>query len=700
MPTKPLLFIETGIFTLKKVPMDKETAKKRIEELTESLNDHNYRYYVLSKPVISDFDFDVLLEELTRLEKDFPEFALPDSPTKRVGGDITKEFKQVAHSYPMLSLANTYSEAEIRDFETRILKTIGQAAGYVCELKYDGVSISLTYHNGKLMSAVTRGDGVRGDDVTTNIKTIKSIPLRLKGDFPADFVIRGEIFMPREAFDRMNAERIENGEEPFANPRNATSGTIKMQDSAEVAKRPLDCFLYFILGENLPFDNHYDNLIKAREWGFKVPGYIAKCENIDEVMDFIHEWDTGRHQLPFEIDGVVIKVNDYAMQDELGFTAKSPRWAIAFKFKAERASTKLNSVTYQVGRTGTITPVANLEPVQLAGTVVKRATLHNADIMEVLDLHEGDTVFVEKGGEIIPKIVSVDQSKREAGSERIKFIDRCPECNTLLVRTEGEAAWYCPNEDGCPPQIKGRIEHFISRNAMNIDSLGEGKVEMLFDNGLIKDVADLYFLTYDQLLGLEKVFEATSDKKEKKLSFKEKTVTNILNGIEASKEVPFDRVLYAIGIRFVGQTVARKLAMHYRNIEALKQVPFEDLILVDEIGEKIAGSVLQFFGREKNLRIIERLKNKGIQFELEQVNEALSDKLKGKTIVASGKLERFSRGEIEEVIRQHGGKPASSVSKKTDFLLAGENIGPNKLEKAKELSVPIITEAEFLEMIT
>jgi DNA ligase (NAD+) len=680
--------------------MDKEKAKKRIEELTETLNDHNYKYYVLSKPVISDFDFDVLLEELTRLEKDFPEFALPDSPTKRVGGEITKEFSQVVHTYPMLSLSNTYSEAEIRDFETRIQKTIGQATGYVCELKYDGVSISLTYHNGKLISAVTRGDGMRGDDVTTNIKTIKSIPLRLKGDFPVDFVIRGEIFMPREAFDRMNTERIENGEEPFANPRNATSGTIKMQDSAEVAKRPLDCFLYFILGENLPFDNHYDNLIKAREWGFKVPGYIAKCENIDEVMEFIHEWDLGRRQLPFEIDGVVIKVNDYALQDELGFTAKSPRWAIAFKFKAERVSTKLNSVTYQVGRTGAITPVANLEPVQLAGTVVKRASLHNADIIEALDVREGDTVFVEKGGEIIPKIVGVDESKRDKNSQKIKFIDRCPECNTILTRTEGESAWYCPNEEGCPPQIKGRIEHFISRNAMNIDSLGEGKVEMLFDNGLIKDVADLYYLTYDQLLGLEKVFETTSDKKEKKLSFKEKTVTNILKGIEASKEVPFDRVLYAIGIRYVGQTVARKLAMHYRNIEALKLVPFEDMILVDEIGEKIAGSVLQFFSREKNLSIIERLKNKGVQFELKHVNEALSDKLKGKTIVASGKLERFSRGEIEEVIRQHGGKPSSSVSKKTDFLLAGENIGPNKLEKAMELNVPIITEAEFLEMIT
>ena len=679
--------------------MDKETAKTRIKELTDSLNDHNHRYYVLSKPVISDYDFDNLLEELARLEKEFPEFALPDSPTKRVGGEITKEFRQVVHSYPMLSLANTYSEEEIRDFEKRITRTLGSSVEYVCELKYDGVSISLTYLNGTLVNAVTRGDGIQGDDVTTNIKTIKSIPLRLKGDYPEEFVIRGEIFMPRKGFDMLNAERIENGEEPFANPRNATSGTIKTQDSAEVARRPLDCFLYFILGKNLPFGTHYDNLVKARDWGFKVPKYIAKCRNIDEVMEFIHDWDSGRRELPFEIDGVVIKVNDYAQQEELGFTAKSPRWAIAYKYKAERVSTRLNNVSYQVGRTGAITPVANLEPVQLAGTIVKRATLHNAGIMETLDVREGDIVYVEKGGEIIPKIIGVDVTKRNPDSTKLRFLQRCPECNTILVRTEGEAAWYCPNEEGCPPQIKGRIEHFISRNAMNIDSLGEGKVEMLFDNGLIKDVSDLYYLNYDQLLGLEKIIESKDGKKEKKLSFKEKTVTNILNGIEASKEVPFDRVLYALGIRYVGQTVAKKLAMHYKSIEALECVPFEDLILVDEIGERIAGSVLQFFKLEKNLTIIDRLKNKGIQFELRQSDELISDKLKGKTIVASGKLEHYSREEIEEVIRKHGGKPASSVSKKTDFLLAGENIGPNKLTKAKELGVPIINEKEFIKMI-
>jgi DNA ligase (NAD+) len=679
--------------------MDREKAKFKIQELTDALNDHNYRYYVLSKPVISDYDFDMLLEELIRLEKEYPEFALPDSPTKRVGGEITKEFRQVKHSVPMLSLTNTYSEEEIREFENRIKKIIGGPVEYVCELKYDGVSISLAYSMGKLVSAVTRGDGVQGDDVTTNIKTIKSIPLRLKGDYPEEFVIRGEIFMPRDGFAKMNAERIENGEEPFANPRNATSGSIKMQDSAEVARRPLDCFLYFILGEKLPFQNHYDSLLKAREWGFKIPQYIAKCRNIDEVMDFIHVWDKGRKELPFEIDGVVIKVNDYNQQQELGFTAKSPRWAIAYKFKAERVSTKLVSVSYQVGRTGAITPVANLEPVQLAGTVVKRASLHNADVIEALDVREGDLVYVEKGGEIIPKIVGVDESKRTAGSERLRFIDRCPECNTPLIRTEGEAAWYCPNEEGCPPQIKGRIEHFISRNAMNIDSLGEGKVEMLFDNGLIKDASDLYYLTYDQLLGLEKVFEATGDKKEKKLSFKEKTVTNILNGIEASKAVPFDRVLYALGIRFVGQTVAKKLAHHYRDIEKLKQVTFEELILVDEIGERIAGSVLEFFGKTKNLNIIERLKIKGVQFAMAKSSEPVSDKLKGKTIVASGRLEHFSREEIEETIRQHGGKPVSSVSKKTDYLLAGENVGTNKLEKASELNVPVLTEAEFIKML-
>ena len=680
--------------------MTKEEAKSRITELTNILNEHNYRYYVLAKPVISDYDFDMLLEELTKLEEQFPEFVQPDSPTKRVGGDITKDFIQREHKYPMLSLSNTYSEAELLDFDRRVKKVTGDDVEYVCELKYDGVSISLSYKNGLLDYALTRGDGVKGDDVTANIKTIKSIPLKVHGDYPDEFMIRGEVFMPKEGFAKLNEERIEIGEEPFANPRNATAGTIKTQDSAEVAKRPLDCYLYYLFGENLPYDNHYDNLMKAREWGFKVPQYIIKCTKMDEVFDFINEWDRERDNLPFEIDGIVVKVNSYSQQQELGETAKSPRWAIAYKFKAERVETVLNSVSFQVGRTGAITPVANLEPVRLAGTTVKRASLHNADIIEALDVRIGDTVFVEKGGEIIPKIVGVNLEKRPPDAQKLKFIDKCPECKTPLVRKEGEAQHYCPNEDGCPPQIKGRIEHFISRNAMNIDSLGEGKVEMLYDNGLVNDVADLYDLTYDKLIGLEKIIEATEDKKEKKLSFQDKTVRNILKGIEDSKEVPFDRVLYALGIRYVGRTVARKLANHYHSIDKLMQASYEELILVDEIGEKIAESIIKFFSREKNRNIINRLKEKGVQLELKNPLQVKTDKLAGKTIVASGKLNNYSREEIKQVILENGGKPASSVSKKTDFLLAGENIGPNKLAKAKELGIPVINEEEFLRMIS
>lgn len=679
--------------------MNRIEAKKRIETLTDELRQHNHNYYVLNKPVIGDFDFDMLLEELINLETEFPEFAFPDSPTKRVGGDITKNFEQVTHIYPMLSLSNTYSEEEIRDFETRVHKLIGDEVEYVCELKYDGVSISLTYIDGLLDKAVTRGNGVQGDDVTANIKTIKSIPLKLDGDYPQQFEIRGEIFIPIEDFAKLNAERLENGEEPFANPRNSAAGSIKMQDSAEVAKRPLDCFLYFLLGKNLPFDNQYDNLTKAKEWGFKVPPYMAKCSNIDEVLEFIHDWDKGKDQLPFEIDGVVIKVNNYNQQEELGNTAKSPRWAIAYKFKAERALTRLNSISYQVGRTGAITPVANLEPVSLAGTTVRRASLHNEDIIEKLDVREGDMVYVEKGGEIIPKIVGIEFSERHDQSKKLEYITHCPECQTKLERKEGEASHYCPNEETCPPQIKGRILHFISRNAMDIDSLGEGKLEMLIDNGLVKDMADLYYLQYDQLIGLEKIIDATDDKKEKKLSFREKTVENILNGIEASKKITFDKVLFALGIRFVGRTVAKKLAYHYKNINDLKKVGFEELILVDEIGEKIAESVINYFEESKNITIIDRLREKGVQFELTGIPEKESNKLEGKIIVASGKLENFSRDEIKNVIEAHGGKPASSVSKKTDFLLAGENIGPNKLAKANELGIQIIDEAEFLAMI-
>ncbi len=679
--------------------MEKTKARQRIQEITEKINDYNYRYYILSKPVISDYEFDMLLEELQQLEKEFPEFASPDSPTQRVGGDITKNFQQVKHRYPMLSLANTYSEQELLDFENRVVKAVGENVEYVCELKYDGVSISLRYQGGTLVQAVTRGDGVQGDDVTTNIKTIRSIPLKLKGDYPDDFEIRGEIFMHKAGFAKLNTERIENGEEPFANARNATSGTIKMQDSAEVAKRPLDCYLYFLLGDNLPFANHYDNLIKAKDWGFNIPKYMAKCNDMSGVFDFINEWDNGRKALSFEIDGVVVKVNDYALQEELGTTAKSPRWAIAYKFKAERVSTRLNSISYQVGRTGAVTPVANLEPVQLAGTTVKRASLHNADIIATLDVRIGDMVYVEKGGEIIPKIVGVDLLQRNKNAQKITFIKTCPECGTSLVRKEGESAHYCPNEEGCPPQIKGKIEHFISRNAMDIDSLGEGKVEMLFDNGLINDVSDLYYLTYDDLLGLEKIIQTSGDKKEKKLSFKEKTVENILKGIEESKQMPFDKVLFALGIRYVGQTVAKKLAIHYRNIDALKNAVFEDLILVDEIGEKIAESVLRFFSQSKNIAIINRLKEKGVQFELMDEFVQKSNKLGGKSIIASGKLDHFSREEINRTIEEHGGKPVSSVSKNTDYLLAGENIGPNKLAKAKELGISIIDEDTFLKMI-
>jgi len=679
--------------------MNKEQAINRIGELTKILNDHNYRYYVLSKPMVSDYDFDMLLEELEKLEAEYPELILPDSPTQRVGADITKEFKQVQHKYPMLSLSNTYSEEELRDFDTRVRKILGDQFQYVCELKYDGVSISLTYIEGILEMAVTRGNGYQGDNVITNIRTIRSIPLRLSGDFPKTFEIRGEIFMEKEKFARYNEERIKNGEDPFANPRNSSAGSIKMQDPVEVAKRPLDCLLYFLLGESLPFDNHYDNLMEAKKWGFKVPPYIAKCDTLDEVLAFIHDWENERQNLPFEIDGVVIKVNDYGQQEELGATAKSPRWAIAYKYKTERAQTRLESISFQVGRTGAITPVANLKPVQLAGTSVKRASLHNSDIVKALDVRIGDSVYVEKGGEIIPKIVGVNPDERPEGSSEFQYIKLCPECNTPLIRKEGEANHYCPNVAGCPPQIKGRINHFISRNAMDIDSLGEGKVEMLIDHDLVNNVADLYDLTYEKLLGLEKIIKASEDKKEKKISFKEKTVENILKGLEASKQIPFDRVLYGLGIRYAGQTVAKKLTRHYHSIDALAKVTFEELVLVDEVGEKIAESVSSWFADPKNLRIIERLREKGIHLEMEGSQEPRTDKLAGKTIVASGKLSNFSRDEIKAVIEQHGGKAATSVSGKTDFLLAGENTGPNKLARAKELNIPVIREVEFLGMI-
>jgi len=680
--------------------MTTEEAKRRIKQLTEELREHNYSYYILSSPSISDYEFDKLMDELIGLENKYPEFASLDSPTQRVGGQITKEFESVVHKYPMQSLSNTYSEGDVMDFDKRVKKIITEQLEYVCELKFDGVAIGLRYINGSLSKAVTRGDGIQGDDVTTNIKTIRSVPLCLKGDYPDDFEIRGEIFIPFEGFKKLNADREEIGLPSFANPRNSASGSLKMQDSSEVAKRPLDCFLYNVLGENLPYNNHYDNLIKAREWGLKISTYIAKCRDIDEIFEFISYWDHARKELPFDIDGIVIKVNSISQQELLGSTAKSPRWAIAYKFRAEQASTRLISIVYQVGRTGAITPVANLLPVPLAGTIVKRASLHNADIVAKLDIRIKDFVYVEKGGEIIPKIIGVDLSKRLSDSKPVDFITNCPECNTPLMRKEGEATNYCPNETGCPPQIKGRLEHFISRKAMNIDSLGEGKIEMLYDNDLVHDVADLYELTYERLFGLEKIFDATDDKKEKKISFQEKTANNILRGIENSREVPFTRVLFALGIRYVGETVAKKLAIHYNDIDLLMRADFYELMLVDEIGEKIAESIINYFRNEKNLELINRLKASGLQFKIRKEDiDHVSDILDNKSIVVSGVFTRFSRNELKKLIEDHGGRNVSGVSAKTDFLLAGVNVGPKKLEKAKELGVQIISEQEFLAII-
>lgn len=679
--------------------MNAEEAGKRISELTSQINQHNYNYYVLSSPVISDFEFDKLLEELTALEKEYPGLALPDSPTQRVGGDITKEFRQVTHKSPMLSLSNTYSEEEVKDWEERVHKAIGNEVEYVCELKFDGVAIGLTYRDGILYQAVTRGDGIRGDEVTSNVRTIHNLPLRLTGDdFPEEFEIRGEIILPRKNFDAINKRRIEEGEEPFANPRNAASGSLKLQDPKEVSKRKLDCFLYYIPGRITNSATHYESLLAAKKWGFPVSGFIAKCKNIDEIFEFINSIHETRHTLPFDIDGVVIKVNSLQQQQQLGYTAKSPRWAIAYKFKAERVSTELLGVGFNVGRTGAVTPVAHLQPVLLAGTIVKRATLHNADIMAGLDLHIGDYVFVEKGGEVIPKIISVDYSQRKTGLKPVDFITTCPECGSPLVRKEGEAASYCPNENGCPPQIKGKLEHFISRRAMNIDSLGEGKIEMLYDSGLVKNVADLYDLTYDMLFGLEKIHPANEQQKERKTSFRDKTVTNILKGIEASKNVPFERVLFAIGIRFTGETIAKKLAKHFGSIDRIIKATYEELTETEEVGEKIAQSVLDFFSDDKNLQIIERLREKGVHFEIDDSSVRKSNALEGKIFVVSGTFENFSRDEIKTMIEEHGGKNSGSISSKTTYVIAGENMGPEKRKKATSLNIPIISLEEFIAM--
>lgn len=685
--------------------MTSAEAEQRIQYLRREIDRHNYNYYVLDISEITDFQFDKLLEELIELEKMFPSFFDPYSPTQRVGGEITRNFVSRAHRFPMQSLSNSYSEADIIEFDNRIRKSIGDDFEYVCELKFDGVAISLTYENGRLVQAVTRGDGVNGDDVTLNVRTIKSIPLYLKGDFPDFFEIRGEIYFPHDSFTKLNEDRFEEGQNLFANPRNAASGTIKMQDSAEVARRKLDCFLYYLAIEKPVTETHYESLQKAKSWGFRISSHMALCKNVSEIFEFINDWNLGRHSLPFDIDGIVIKVNNYAQQEMLGFTAKSPRWAIAYKFKAEIARTKLISVDYQVGRTGTVTPVANLEPVFLAGTIVKRATLHNADFISQLGLHISDTVLVEKGGEIIPKINSVDLVSREQNANAVEFISDCPECGAKLLRNDGEAAWYCPNSNGCPPQIKGKIEHFISRKAMNIEGLGEGKVEMLFDNKLIHNVSDLYSLKSDNLLGLEKVFSTIDPenpllKKERKVSFREKTVENILRSLENSKNVPFERVLFALGIRFVGETVAKKLTDAFPDIEKLIAADKEALLGVDEIGDRIADSVLEFFSNADNLKTIQILLDFGIQFKKEIVEKLrLSNKLDGKSFVVSGVFTQFSREKLKEVIEEHGGINVSSISSKTDFVLAGENMGPSKREKANKLGIRILSEEEFLEMI-
>ena len=664
------------------------TIQQRIESLRAELHRHNHNYYVLNAPEITDFEFDHLMRELQDLEQAHPEFYDENSPTMRVGSDLSKEFRQVMHKYPMLSLGNTYSEGEVTEFYERAKKMLGDEEFEICcEMKYDGTSISLTYENGLLVSAVTRGDGVQGDDVTDNVKTIRTIPLRLQGnDYPQSFEIRGEILMPWNVFEKLNEERAANEESLFANPRNAASGTLKLQNSSVVAQRKLDAYLYYMLGEELPCDGHYENLQKAREWGFKISDATRKAHTLQEVFDFIRYWDTERKNLPVATDGIVLKVNSLRQQKNLGYTAKSPRWAIAYKFQAERACTRLNSISYQVGRTGAITPVANLDPAQLSGTVVKRASLHNADIIDGLDLHIGDMVYVEKGGEIIPKITGVDKESRFMVGDKVKFITRCPECGTPLMRNEDEAAHYCPNDKACPPQIKGKIEHFITRKAMNIDGMGPETVEQFYNVGLIKNIADLYDLHAADLQLLERMGERSAN--------------NIIEGIRKSTEVPYPRVLFALGIRYVGETVAKKLSNAFPTIEQLQQATLEELVQVDEIGERIAQSVIRWFADEDNQHLIERLKAAGLQFSLsEETLSERTDKLAGKSIVISGVFTHHSRDEYKALIEQHGGKNVGSISGKTSFILAGDNMGPSKLEKANKLGVAIIGEEEFLKLI-
>ncbi len=658
----------------------------RIKELRKEIDRYNHAYYVENNPIISDFEFDMKLKQLEEMEKAYPQYFDKNSPTQRVGSDLTKNFKQVEHRYPMLSLANTYSEGEVTDFYNRVKKSLNTDFEIVCELKFDGASISLIYENGELVTAVTRGDGTVGDDVTANIRAIKSIPITLNGNYPSRFEIRGEILMPFAVFEELNEEKAQKGEPLFANPRNATSGTLKLQNPAEVARRKLDAYLYYILGEELPHNTHYDNIQNAKQWGFKISDAIRRCKNLDEIFDYIHYWDTERHRLPVATDGIVLKVNDLIQQKNLGLTAKSPRWAIAYKYQAVRGLTRLDSVSYQVGRTGAVTPIANLEPVLLSGTTVKRASLHNADIIENFDLHIGDMVYVEKGGEIIPKITGVEVLRRATTMPKVIFPDKCPECKTSLVRNEDEAAYYCPNDNNCPPQIKGKISHFVSRKAMNITGLGDETISLLYEKGLVGNVADLYTLKEAELSTLERLGE--------------KSAKNIISAIEVSKQVPYENVLFALGIRYVGETVAKRLAKTFRSIESLAKASFDELIQVDEIGEMIAKSVVGYFAKEEHKILINRLKEAGLQLSAEVKEIKLqSSKLEGKTIVISGVFYKHSRDEYKDIIEQNGGKNSGAISAKTSFVLAGDNMGPAKKEKADKLGVPTVSEDDFLAML-
>ena len=664
-------------------------VKNQIDALVLELKQHNINYYVLAMPTISDYDFDQKLKQLEALEKAHPEFLNPDSPTQKVGGEITKNFKTVVHKWPLMSLGNTYNEHDLIDFDQRVKKAIGDNFEYVCELKFDGLSMSIAYENGKLKRAVTRGDGTKGDEVTTNVKTIRTIPTQIKGDkIPSYFEIRGEVFMHKAAFIRLNIERIESGEIAYANPRNFASGTIKMQDSAEVAKRPLDCFLYFLYSDENPFKTHWESFQAVKKWGFKISEESKLCNNIQEVLDFIADWEEKRFNLSYDIDGIVIKVNSYAQQEELGFTAKSPRWAISYKYKAQEVETVLEKVTYQVGRTGAVTPVANLKPVLLAGTTVKRATLHNANEIERLDLHENDTVLVEKGGEIIPKIIKVNLDKRRSGAEKINYIDNCPECGTKLIRKEGEVVHYCPNDEACPPQITGKLQHFISRKAMNIEGIGAETVDNFYQKGLLRHVSDIYSLKHreNELKKLER--------------FGEKSIVNLIEGVEKSKQMPFEKVLFGLGIRYVGATVSKKLTQHFKNIDNLMQASFEELIAADEIGERIAQSILEYFSVENHRHEIATLKIHGLNFEIEEKEIVLqSEKLSGKTFIISGVFEKYGREALKDLIEANGGKILSSISAKLNYLVVGENVGPSKLEKAQKLNIPMIGEYELVSLI-